>query len=131
MGRECPHPRRHARSVQKHEHDGNPGDCGQRHQRGGLPEFVELDDHAGSRWFVIQPNVTDAACYDAVRMLETIDPNTCPRCDITLTGQDFYGPCEQCIAHLRERFSGEQREVVADAYEPKMNVTPNAVALKE
>lgn len=65
------------------------------------------------------------------RMTETTDPDSCPLCNLTLAGEDFYGPCEQCRANLRERFAGEQREVVAEAYEPKMNVTPNAVALKE
>jgi len=64
-------------------------------------------------------------------MAETTDPDTCPLCNLTLAGEDFYGPCEDCRTNLRERFAGEQREVTAEAYEPKMNVTPNAVALKE
>lgn len=117
--------------MQEHQQNGNPGNCGQRHQPGGLPEFVELDDHVVPRCLVIQLNVTEAPCYDAVRMTETTDPDTCPLCNLTLAGEDFYGPCEQCRANLRERFTGEQREVVTEAYEPKMNVTPNAVALKE
>ena len=48
---------------------------------------------------------------------------TCPRCG---TGAEdrYYGPCESCRAALRAEVAGE-------GYEPKMNVTPNAVALKD
>jgi hypothetical protein len=55
---------------------------------------------------------------------------TCPRC-----GQDtsaaYYGPCDSCREGLRAQVAGEARAVEAGAYEPKMNVTPNAVALKD
>lgn len=55
----------------------------------------------------------------------------CPRCGSSVD-DDLYGPCPACRSDLRARFAGEARaDVVADAYEPKMNVTPNAVALKE
>lgn len=57
----------------------------------------------------------------------TID---CPRCGTTST-VDYYGPCDTCRDEMRARLGGEARDVVAAAYEPKMNVTPNAVALKE
>jgi hypothetical protein len=43
----------------------------------------------------------------------------------------FAGPCPACAAHLRETFQGRAREVEGAAYEPKMHVTPNAVALKD
>lgn len=43
----------------------------------------------------------------------------------------FYGLCDGCRDELRAKYSGERREVEAAAYEPKMNVTPNAVALKD
>jgi hypothetical protein len=43
----------------------------------------------------------------------------------------FYGLCQQCRAELRERFGQDAREVEAAEYEPKMHVTPNAVALKD
>jgi len=43
----------------------------------------------------------------------------------------LYGPCTDCRAELRATVAGEQRAVDAPAYEPKLNVTPNAVALKE
>ncbi|MEZ5340361.1 MAG: hypothetical protein R2706_02630 [Acidimicrobiales bacterium] len=55
---------------------------------------------------------------------------TCPRCGLD-TVERFYGPCEACRADLRARLSGEQSDVVAAEYEPKMNVTPNAVASKD
>lgn len=55
----------------------------------------------------------------------------CPRCNNPATGR-FYGPCGSCAEELRVAMAGE-----ADAnarpteYEPKMNVTPNAVAMKD
>ena len=54
---------------------------------------------------------------------------TCPRCQQTVAAR-FYGPCDTCRATLRATLGGEAREVTVAEYEPKMNVTPNAVALK-
>jgi len=54
----------------------------------------------------------------------------CPRCTAPVH-EDLYGPCTSCRAELRAEMGGEQRDVAAVAYEPKMNVTPNAVALKD
>lgn len=54
----------------------------------------------------------------------------CPRCGTAVT-QDLYGPCERCRAELRARYAGMARDVEVEAYEPKMNVTPNAVATKD
>lgn len=54
----------------------------------------------------------------------------CPRCGGAVEDR-FYGPCPTCRQALRAAFAGEAREVEVAAYEPKMNVTPNAVALKE
>ncbi len=54
----------------------------------------------------------------------------CPRCGSEVS-QRFYGPRRQCVDDLRRTLKGESGEVVAPEYEPKMNVTPNAVALKE
>ena len=54
----------------------------------------------------------------------------CPRCSTSVT-ELFYGPCTPCREQLRAELGGEAREVEAEAYEPKMNVTPNAVALKD
>jgi hypothetical protein len=54
----------------------------------------------------------------------------CPRCQAT-TEARFYGPCDDCRSQLRARWSGQAREVEVADYEPKMNVTPNAVATKD
>ncbi|MFI5046895.1 MAG: hypothetical protein ACHQIG_07505 [Acidimicrobiia bacterium] len=42
----------------------------------------------------------------------------------------FYGLCGGCRVELQERFVREGRDLAVAEYEPKMNVTPNAVALK-
>lgn len=55
---------------------------------------------------------------------------TCPRCGTTAADR-FYGPCDSCRTALRRDLAGEARAVEEAAYEPKMNVTPNAVALKD
>jgi hypothetical protein len=57
-------------------------------------------------------------------------PFACPRCGAQV-GQRFYGPCESCRGELRAKYLGEGRIVEVAEYEPKMNVTPNAVALKD
>ena len=54
----------------------------------------------------------------------------CPRCQ-TAVAERLYGPCEACRHDLRARFVTEARIVELAEYEPKMNVTPNAVALKD
>jgi hypothetical protein len=54
----------------------------------------------------------------------------CPRC-ATSVAEEFYGPCTACRAQLRAIYVGEGREVEVAEYVPKMNVTPNAVALKD
>lgn len=43
----------------------------------------------------------------------------------------FYGPCTVCREALRSQFRAEGRTIEVPRYEPKMNVTPNAVALKD
>ena len=55
---------------------------------------------------------------------------TCPRCRASATAE-FYGPCTICRADLVATLGGVAREVVTADYEPKMNVTPNAVATKD
>ena len=54
----------------------------------------------------------------------------CPRCGTEAT-EAWYGPCSTCRADLRASYAGDARAVDAVAYEPKMNVTPNAVATKD
>ena len=53
----------------------------------------------------------------------------CLRCGAE-TMLRFAGPCPACADELRTKFQGVARAVDAE-YVPKMNVTPNAVALKE
>ncbi|MDX2378315.1 MAG: hypothetical protein QNM02_00975 [Acidimicrobiia bacterium] len=55
---------------------------------------------------------------------------TCPRC-AAATVDELYGPCESCRGDLRAKYQLEGRVVDLAEYEPKMNVTPNAVALKD
>ncbi len=55
---------------------------------------------------------------------------TCPRCQLAVA-EPFYGPCSSCRTTLRATVGGEARAVEAADYEPKMNVTPNAVATKD
>ena len=54
----------------------------------------------------------------------------CPRCQRP-TEADLYGLCPNCVTELRARYAGRAREVEAAEYEPKVNVTPNAVALRD
>lgn len=59
-----------------------------------------------------------------------VQPFTCPRCATEVT-EEHYGPCVSCRTELRAKFAPQARQVEAEAYEPKMNVTPNAVATKD
>jgi len=43
----------------------------------------------------------------------------------------FAGMCVSCRDELRARYSGPGRDVTVESYEPRMHVTPNAVALKD
>ena len=54
----------------------------------------------------------------------------CPRCDAPVD-ERLYGPCTGCRRDLRAKYLGEGREIEVAEYVPKMNVTPNAVALKD
>ena len=54
----------------------------------------------------------------------------CPRCEKNMAA-DSYGPCQDCVAELKASQQNEATGEAAAAYEPKMNVTPNAVALKD
>ncbi|MFZ1488567.1 MAG: hypothetical protein WAS51_01375 [Ilumatobacteraceae bacterium] len=55
---------------------------------------------------------------------------TCPRCQ-NLVEARFYGPCITCREELRATVGIEARHVEVAEYEPKMNVTPNAVAFSD
>ncbi len=54
----------------------------------------------------------------------------CPRCKQTVSAE-YYGPCESCCADLRATVVGQASDTGPADYEPKMNVTPNAVAAKD
>lgn len=55
---------------------------------------------------------------------------TCPRCHVAVA-EAYYGPCAACRDALVASLGGAARDVEVEAYEPKRNVTPNAVASKE
>lgn len=55
---------------------------------------------------------------------------TCPRCEQECI-VEYYGPCESCRNQLRASLGNDAVEVEDAQYEPKVNVTPNAVALKD
>lgn len=57
------------------------------------------------------------------------EPFACPRCGAMVT-ERLWGPCGDCRVELRAA-GGPGGEVDTAAYVPKMNVTPNAVALKD
>jgi len=56
----------------------------------------------------------------------------CPRCGAPDIDTPFYGPCPDCRSALNAAMFREPTERGdAGRYVPKMNVTPNAVALRE
>jgi hypothetical protein len=54
----------------------------------------------------------------------------CPRCHQPASSP-FYGPCPTCRDDLRATVGRAPQAVEVADYEPKMNVTPNAVATKD
>lgn len=69
------------------------------------------------------------AMLDSLMNLPALPPLSfpCPRCR-TQVDEAFYGPCGHCRGELRASLGGEARVVETEAFEPKMNVTPNNVA---
>lgn len=55
---------------------------------------------------------------------------TCPRCQIE-TVADYYSPCQTCRDQLRKTMGSAGHDLAAPEYQPKLNVTPNAVATKD
>ena len=75
---------------------------------------------------------TPSATVNAMSTNANELPSLCPRCGGDISSQEYYGVCPSCADSLRDRYDGVARDDVSAAeYEPKMNVTPNAVALKE
>lgn len=55
----------------------------------------------------------------------------CPRCKAEVS-ERLYGPCFSCSEEFRVSVVGVRDDnAVTPEFEPKMNVTPNAVALKD
>jgi hypothetical protein len=54
----------------------------------------------------------------------------CVRCG-TPALMRFRGLCDACRDELHTKFARDGREMEVEEYVPKMNVTPNAVALKD
>ena len=54
----------------------------------------------------------------------------CVRCGHT-EPMRFRGLCASCRDELDAKFARDGREMEVEEYVPKMNVTPNAVALKD
>ena len=65
-----------------------------------------------------------------VRPVEERLAITCPRCGAAAEVR-YYGPCDECRSALRANYAIEARVVELAEYEPKVNVTPNAVATKD
>jgi len=97
----------------------------------GLNLFWTRDDSSclGLRPLVgTKMSATPAALWEDPGVSElTIE---CPRCGVAAT-ETYYGPCVSCRTQLRETLGGDAVESAPAEYEPKMNVTPNAVALKD
>ena len=79
----------------------------------------------------IGPSLRDTAGMERrdTTGIETLEI-TCPRCG-QAAAVDYYGPCDGCRAELRASQGTAGTAAAAVEYEPKMNVTPNAVALKD
>ena len=54
----------------------------------------------------------------------------CIRCG-AVAPMRFRGLCDDCRTQVREVLRRDGREIEVAEYVPKMNVTPNAVALKD
>jgi hypothetical protein len=65
-----------------------------------------------------------------VRPVEERLAITYPRCGVAAEVR-FYGPCDECRSALLANYAIDARVVELVEYEPKVNVTPNAVATKD
>lgn len=72
----------------------------------------------------------DSNTFDEAVIDEAGTMSECPRCHGMHDGR-FYGPCTACRDELRMTMGIEARDIKVAEYEPKMNVTPNAVAMKD
>lgn len=93
-------------------------------------DSTELDTRLDTQQVFCHSLLYARACGMLGSVSVTESSQTCPRCGKDAV-QAFYGPCTGCRDELRAQLGGEGRVVEAQSYEPKMNVTPNAVALKD
>ncbi len=84
------------------------------------------DDGRGEALPNLPPRVSDQIGTELRAELD-ID---CPRCGAPTTVR-IYGPCDDCRDVLRASQGGEGADIETPEYVPNMNVTPNAVALKD
>ncbi len=75
-----------------------------------------------------QISTSDAAPREA--LTDELLTFHCPRCE-EWVAEAYYGPCRKCLDQLKAMYAGRARDIEVEDYEPKMNVTPNAVALKD
>jgi len=54
----------------------------------------------------------------------------CPRCEKSVA-ERFFGPWGVCREELRLTLVANVSPIESELFEPRVNVTPNAVALKE
>ena len=97
---------------------------------------MDLVAHVGDVEGITLPTAGRGARYGSFAMaalgadLDADLDFTCPRCAQQVR-ERVYGPCGSCREQLRATVAGVARDVAAEEYTPKMNVTPNAVASKE
>ena len=89
----------------------------------GTPTNKSLDSAADAAPFVPMEFPERSQAFD-------LSSFPCPRCQTAMSAQT-YGPCPDCVVELKASQRTEGGDIEAAVYEPKVNVTPNAVALKD
>jgi hypothetical protein len=76
------------------------------------------------------PRGIDPASIDLAEVTFTPVEMECLRCH-ERAPMRFAGMCVGCRDELRAKYAGPGRQLATEAYEPKTNVTPNAVAFRD
>lgn len=92
----------------------------------GIRPEVPCEGSGPCKGLVMGPGTDPATDPATAALLEF----ACPRCRAQVS-ERYYGPCVPCRDALVASLGGEARDVEVAAYEPKLNVTPNAVASRE